>query len=317
MGTQVNAVLPMFTVDAHGVFENVLRVNVLLPMMWAYGTGTVGTVFGTPDPYPSEHYAMALPSLKAHGHVSGRSGGAAVLPLLVIAGRIVTDAALDGAARLPRLRVRAHLITPLTIDPQNPLGRTLQGHVVLPAIQRLKHAHGAVLLPLLRVSSRTLLSTTEVAARIGYAMNIRTGGVTEFTNFPFRAMGRAFNRYWGVGMDGNLYQMGGDLDDVAPIDWEWLSGLNDFGAWGMKAAMAVYIRGVFENGAVVKFVTDDAVREYDHKAAGDYKNQKVHRVSLGRGVRTDSMAFGMYNPLGGYLELDKVTPEYRIIPRNL
>jgi hypothetical protein len=43
----------------------------------------------------------------------------------------------------------------------------------------------------------------------------------------------------------------------------------------------------------------------------------VHRIPLGRGVRTDDMAFGMANPHGGYLELDKVTPEYVIIPRNL
>src|SRR5580765_5673827 len=311
-GWQVDAVLSQLTLDAGMTVPNILRADITLPTMQAFGTGTVGTIFGTPDDSP-----LLLPLLGVQGKVSGENDSQITLPVLQVDGRITTDISLAVQIQLPRLGVAGSIFS---IDPQNPLGRTLQGHVVLPALRMDSNAlEGDLQLPALWASGYVpTLGGAAVETRIGYAMNLKTGAVTEFSNFPFRAMGRAYNMYWGVGLDGNLYQMGGDKDDTAPIDWEWQSGHADFGLPGLKGVLAVYIRAVFENGATLMFHTDDdATREYDHVAAGDYRNHKVHRIPLGRGVRTDNMAFGMANPQGGYLELDKVTPEYVIIPRNL
>ena len=63
--------------------------------------------------------------------------------------------------------------------------------------------------------------------------------------------------------------------------------------------------------------SDSAKRVYEHRFRGNPSNHMPHRVSFGMGVRSRNFAFGMYNPDGGYLELDKITPEYHIIPRNL
>jgi len=314
-GWQVDAALPALSADYHFEIANVLRCDIDLPLITAQGTGTAGTIFGTPDGYP-----LLLPPLGAGGKISGESDAQVLLPSLEVAGRIVTDFRMRADVRLPKLRSAGLILTPDSIDPQNPLGRRLQGHVVLPSLRGdLNRLWADLRLPKLRGGGQVVGPFADVVEelRIGYAMNLKTGAVTEYSNYPFRAMARAYDKYWGIGLDGGLYRMSGDTDDTQPIAWEWLSGLNDFGMWGQKGVMAVYIRGVFENGATLTLETDNAMRVYDHTAAGDYKNQQVHRIPLGRGIRSDSLAFGMANPKGGYLELDKVTPEYKIIPRNL
>lgn len=310
-GIQVDATLPMLTVDTGGQWGTTLRADILLPMLYVEAGGTSGTILGTPEGYP-----LMLPMLTVSASALGPGEGAGqvVLPMLTVDAHAYTELHLTADIRLPRLRASGLILNPSAL--QIALGAILSGHVVLPHLEGQKTAQASILLPSLLATGYIAIPTSGLD--IGYAMNLKHSAVTEFSHFPFLAMARAFNRYWGVGRNGKLYRFGGDLDDTAKIDWEWRSGMADFGLWGQKAAFAVYIRGIFENGATVIFVSDDeAVREYEHVAAGDYRNFKVHRVLMGKGVRTDSMAMGMRNIDGGYLELTKMTPEYRIIPRNL
>lgn len=297
-GVKVDAVLPMLTVDAAGTIDNVLDAAVTLPMLTAQGTGTIGTVASAAIILPHPLTTFAQPSWY---------GANVSLPSVQVVGRIVTDLSLSADIRLPRLQAHGSIGAPTGV---------LNGHVVLPAIQGGRSAHASILLPMLIVSAHVQNATTG-ETRIAYAMNLKTGAVTEFTNFAFRAMGRAYNLYWGIGLDGNLYRFGGDLDDTLPIAWEWESGIEDFGSPGQKGVKAVYIDGVFENGATLLVQTDDARRVYSHRAAGNYKNHRQHRILTGKGVRSLNLGFGMANAKGGYLELDRITPEYVIIPRNL
>lgn len=297
-GLRATINLPALDVAAAGTIDNVLRATLTLPRLEVEAHGLIGTVVQA---------ALTLPHPLAVYAVPGWRGARLILPSLEVVGRITTDLRLSAALRLPFLRVSASIGAPTGV---------LRAFLVLPALQAVHGAHASILLPRLVVSAQISQPAAE-QTRIAYAMNLKTGGVTEFTNFAFRAIGRAYNRYWAVGMDGNLYRMGGDLDDTAPIAWEWESGIEDFGSPGQKGVSAVYVDAIFENGATLLLQTDDARRVYSHRAAGNYNNHRQHRIPLGKGVRSLNLGFGMANPKGGYLELDRLTPEYVIIPRNL
>jgi hypothetical protein len=155
-----------------------------------------------------------------------------------------------------------------------------------------------------------------------WVMNVENHAVTEFSNFSFRAFARAFNSYWGVGFDGNLYKMGGDSDNntspSSPIDWEFETGLSDLGTRGVKGVLGIYIDGVVERGAFVTVVTDRNQRfVYRHLVSGDPEDHEPQRVTTGKGIRTGSIGLGMSSPTGAYCEIDSMTPEYVVSNRNL
>jgi hypothetical protein len=211
---------------------------------------------------------------------------------------------------LPRLQTSATMTAPTA---------GYRFFVVLPALMMSHGLAGRVLLPALRASARfsvPLLAGQAVQYR-GWAMNLQNNAVTEFAGFDFRAMGFAYNQHYGVGMDGGLYRMGGDKDVDRPIAWAWESGLGDLGMNAQKGLLALYVDGLFENTATFSIQTDNARRIYGHRAKGDVANHLTHRVPLGRGVRTRNFAIGMADEAGGYLELDKITPEYVITSMNL
>jgi hypothetical protein len=297
-----NIVLPALQGSGTGVFEVLITADLNLPHPLAVdGSILSGALLDV---------AVLLPRLQVAGSMALGGGlrGGAVLPMLLVSGRSYQELILTGDVRLPRLRAGG------TIGAAENYAR---GYAILPMlVAGVQLVTAALTLPRLQAAGSILQGTSQ-QIRLGYAMNLSNGAVTTFSNFPFRAMVRAYDQYWAIGLDGNLYRLLGDLDDAMPIDWEFESGLADFGVMGQKGVMAAYVDGVFENGATLTLVTDGARRIYSHRAAGDYTNHMMHRISTGRGVRTHNIALGMANLKGGYLELDRITPEYVIIPRNL
>jgi hypothetical protein len=229
----------------------------------------------------------------------------------ICGGDVLTNLSIH--VKLPKLKAHGEFTAPVT---------GLRAFVVLPALAMSHGLAGAVLLPSLRASARLSWTTDALGApatalRRGWAMNLQNIAVTEFSGFEFRAMGRAYDQHFAVGLDGGLYRMGGDTDDGAPIAWAWESGLADFGMAAQKGLLALYVDGHFANSAVFSIQSDVARRIYGHRAKGYLFNHQPHRIPLGRGVRTHGIGIGMADESGGYLELDRITPEYTITSRNI
>jgi hypothetical protein len=297
-----NATLPALQAHGSAMFEVLLTADIDLPHPLVLTANILsGALLDA---------VVLLPRLQATGYttIGGGLRGGAVLPMLLVSGRSYQELILTGDIRLPRLKAGGVI---------GAAENYAAGHLILPMLVAGTHLiHAALTLPRLRAAG-SILSGVSQQTRLGYAMNISNAALTTFSNFPFRAMVRAYDQYWAIGLDGNLYRLVGDVDDAMPIDWEFESGLANFGVMGQKGVLAAYVDGVFENGATLTLVTDDARRVYSHRAAGNYANHMMHRITTGRGVRTHNIALGMANPKGGYLELDRITPEYVIIPRNL
>jgi hypothetical protein len=304
-GSRNNIVLPALQATMELSIDNTMRFAVRLPKLEVEWAGSVGLVW---------NFRITLPLLQT----SGRFGGwrfTALLPALEGAAGGAMGIGLGSKAwtfdiQLPRLKASAQFTTA-------PAGYRF--FVVLPALAMVHGLAGDVLLPALRVSARfstPLLPGQSVTYR-GWAMNLQNMAVTEFDGFEFRAMAFAYNHHYGVGMDGGLYRMGGDRDDGRPIKWAWESGLGDFGSPAQKGVLALYVDGLFANTATFLLVTDDARRVYGHRAKGNVYNHQPHRVPLGKAVRTRNIGLGMADEEGGYLELDKITPEYVITSRNI
>jgi hypothetical protein len=311
------ATLPMLKVGMHITIPNNMRFNVVLPMMHSVDDfnpdtedfiwrGSVGLVW---------RFDITLPVLTTAGRIGGYRW-AITLPALTgggVGGSIggfLGSNSLRFNIRLPRLKASAAFTTRKA---------GYRFYVVLPALAAVHGLAGAILLPRLRASARFSAPRLPgvVEARGGWAMNLQNNAVTEFEGFEFRAMGFAYNQHYGIGMDGGLYRMGGDNDAGQPIKWAWESGLADFGVNAMKGLMALYVDGLFGNSAVFSIQADAARRTYGHRARGDVYNHQPHRIPLGKGVRTRNIAIGMADEDGGYLELDKITPEYIVTTRNV
>lgn len=297
--------LPMLEVSGDATIPVLLNGDIELPALEVSGTGIAGAVMSgaltlpllqtTSDPEFSSYSNWGLPG--QHG---------LYLPMLQVAGHAYRTEIISGVITLPGLDVIATAVAGLAPN---------IGYILLPALDSQYGLSGSLYLPGLRVAGRVARPVVE--ARTTWVMNLSNNAVTQFDNFAFNSMAFAHGYYWGAGMDGGLWRMGGDLDDAEPIAWEWLSGLADFGMPSKKGLMALYLDGVIGSGVLITVLSDDATRVYDHVAAGDDTNHQPQRVSLGRGIRTRNIGVGMASTLGAYLELDSVTPEYIVTKRNL
>jgi hypothetical protein len=148
-------------------------------------------------------------------------------------------------------------------------------------------------------------------------MNVSNTAMTQFTNFGYRAFARAFDQYWGVGLDGGLYLLQGNDDAGTAIDWAWETGLSDLGSRALKGILGVYIDGVVEPGCTLTVVTERGRYVYTHKPRGVKNDHETQRVSTGRGLRSVNLGLGMASTVGAYVEIDSLTPDYVITSRNL
>jgi hypothetical protein len=317
-GWAVDITLPALQLATAITIPILMEGNITLPLITTSGYVNVGTILS---------FNLTLPALDADGQINEGLFGSVVLPALRAQGQFVLANTIGGGTtttdiELPPLRISGHFSSPVP---------ALFGYVILPALttlggSTLNSTSSGIKLPALLTTARivTDFDSPSFQTRRAWVMNLSNNAVTEYSRFEFRAFGRAFNQIYAIGIEGGLYLIGGDVDEAdlalgpaAKIDWEWSSGMTDFNVAQQKGMLAVYVDGLFEKGALFTLESDGAKRIYEHRFKGNPSNHMPHRVPFGRGVRSRNFALGMYNPDGGYLELDKITPEYHIIPRNL
>lgn len=153
-----------------------------------------------------------------------------------------------------------------------------------------------------QIEGSPLVSVTYEA----YAINLTTGAVTHYTNYPFDNILRFGNHYYGVKSDG-VYELGGTLDVGVQIDAHIKTFQTPFGTKNQKRVPYVYASGRSDQGVVVG-VTADEGTTYEYESAwGEVAGTANHRVKVGNGIRGVYYSLDVKNVDGGSLELDEIS----------
>lgn len=137
-----------------------------------------------------------------------------------------------------------------------------------------------------------------------YAINLNSGAVTHYTNYPFDNILRLENSYYGINSTG-VYKIGGALDITTPIIPRVKTFLTKFGTSALKRIPYVYTSGRSDGGVTVGVSADEGpVFEY----ASDWGVQPEatnHRTIVGKNIRGSYYSFEVSTD-GGTLELDDI-----------
>lgn len=293
-GATAHPTLPALTLTATGTVTIVGRVDAVLPMPTLVANGMVGGASAAYLQHGGRYEVAANTGAQAvleHGgryttSVSGLTGGLATAELATV-GRYDVNA--SGTAESYAV-----------------------ADMVLPALQTAPSGQAWLVAPSLTMHA----SGSEVVAVTyeAYAINLTTGAVTHYTNYPFDNILRFGDRYYGIASSG-VYLLGGALDGLDQIDAHIKTFQTTFGTTAQKRLSYVYASGRSEQGVVVG-VTADEGDTYEYESDwGEVPGNTNHRTTVGKGIRGVYYALDVKNVAGGSLELDElkalVTPTMR------
>ena len=137
---------------------------------------------------------------------------------------------------------------------------------------------------------------------------------THYTNYPFSQILRFGDNYFGVAADG-LYQIGGDLDELAAIAWEWRTARDYFGSKQFKRVVSAYVSGRLELGADMTEQLE--AQDFTYRHTSTRATPMMHRIHVGKGTREHYYAFGLGDAGGGYSEIDFIDIETQELRRAI
>ncbi len=114
-----------------------------------------------------------------------------------------------------------------------------------------------------------------------WAMNTRTGAVTEYSNFAFNSFAQLGGRYVGATDDG-LYELIGDDDDGEDIIARLKGGFLQFGGTKLSRLKAAYIATRGGGVVVLKIVEGDGT-EYVYQV--ETQDMRTAKFNMGKGQR--------------------------------
>jgi hypothetical protein len=120
-----------------------------------------------------------------------------------------------------------------------------------------------------------------------WAMNTRTGAVTEYSNYEFNSFARVGNRTVGASATG-LYELLGDDDDGAAIIPRLRSGYLQFGGTHLSRLKAAYIATRGEGDWVLR-IEESTGAAYNY--AVSTRNMRSTKVHMGKGQRARYFLF--------------------------
>lgn len=120
-----------------------------------------------------------------------------------------------------------------------------------------------------------------------WAMNTRTGSVTEYANYPFNSFARSGRKYIGAS-DSGLYELVGDDDDGADIIATIKSGLAQWAGTHLGAFKGAYLAVRGEGAFVLRIILgDDTTVNYDVTAL----SMQSSRIQMGKGLKSRYFSF--------------------------
>lgn len=120
-----------------------------------------------------------------------------------------------------------------------------------------------------------------------WAMNTRTGAVTEYSNFVFNSFGKIGNTYLAASADG-LFALSGDNDAGTSIIARLKSGFAQFTGGKFTLLKGIYLAVRGEGNFVLKVITGDD-KTYTYAVAT--RDQRTTKVHVGKGLRARYFAF--------------------------
>lgn len=144
-----------------------------------------------------------------------------------------------------------------------------------------------------------------------FCMNLRTGGVSEYTDHPLTAIVRFNSTYYGMTSDG-IYELDGDTDAGSDVAANVLSGVDDYGSDDPRFDVSTKIKrsaGAYVNmrtqGEVAVVVRTDETKERVYVIDGSADPEGLHprRVQMGRLLEGRNWQFGFKNVDGTAFQL--------------
>jgi hypothetical protein len=120
-----------------------------------------------------------------------------------------------------------------------------------------------------------------------WAMNTRTGAVTEYQNYAFNSFARVGNKYIGASSSG-LYELLGDDDDGTDIIATIRSGFAQWSGTHLGSFKAAYLAVRGAGAFVLRVLTADG-KTYNYSVTAE--SMKTAKVNMGRGLRARYFAF--------------------------
>ena len=144
-----------------------------------------------------------------------------------------------------------------------------------------------------------------------WVMNTETGGVWQYTNYPFTSYTKFGGKYYGIKEDG-LYEITGTDDDGTDIEASIKTGLLDFGTSKLKRVPKAFL-GLHANGDMllnVTHTTEEGKVTNWHRLEARSDAPEGMQVKLGRGPKARYWQFELKTVDGTDFSMDdlKVFP---------
>lgn len=285
-GARLAAALPPLSLTATGTVAAVGRLQAALPSLELDASVSVGGV------------ASAELVLAGTFAVESYSGARAELSTQ-LNGYVVSSSGLTGATASAVLGLLDRLVVTASVTAEGLATAVL----ILPALQAAPQGQAWLVAPSLTVtaSGGPIVSVTYEA----YAINLTTGAVTHYTNYPFDNIVRFGANYYAVSPTG-IFKLGGSLDLTAPIAAHIKTFSTTFSDRKMKRLPYVYSSGRSDGGVTVGVTADEgATYEYTSQW-GAVAGSTNHRTVVGKGIRGVYYALDIKNIDGSSLAIDGI-----------
>lgn len=280
------------TTGSSGTIQATIPVVAAIGLTGRVGTGVVNNVRAQVASVSSQEAFTVGEAIPASFVVFGEmlqgtlNIGSVQNRLSVISGRGLSGGIGTGALTLPLFDVNATFISEVISA----------GEILLP-------------LPIVRGTILVVLANS-----VTWVLNTENNRTTNYTQFPFTALGLLGTNPVGVTADG-IYLLTGDNDNGQAIDAAFAFGMTDFRNELVNNA-DVYIGGDIEGDMEL------SIREDGQEAGNTYtlseREQHVrgHRAKLGKGFRSRYREISLSNVNGGNFDLDSLSLSSRDLRGN-
>lgn len=136
-----------------------------------------------------------------------------------------------------------------------------------------------------------------------WVLNLKSGGSTRYTNYPFNSFARIGNQFYGAGQ-GGLYLLDGPDDAGAEIASVIDLGRLDFGGSQKKTVAQCYVGMSGEAPLLLSVDAEGATFVYPTRSYSEHLQQQ--RVTLGKGIKSNYVGLELRNKDGADFEVDGV-----------
>lgn len=190
---------------------------------------------------------------------------------------------LSGVARMPGA-IAESIGVAETVAPQMMLRVIASDAIDISAAQALNMLFKPTLVDGIEITAAYLSPGGGV---LTWAMNTRTGAVTEYQNYAFNSFARVGNKYIGASSSG-LYELLGDDDDGANIIATIRSGFAQWSGTHLGSFKAAYLAVRGAGAFVLRVLTADG-KTYNYSVTAE--SMKTAKVNMGKGLRARYFAF--------------------------